>query len=211
MQKINTFAMPGQGGRCPPTDLGGETLATERTTSLLAATELEQVPEHLSIYQIFVRNYTEEGTFLAAIPRLGEVAALGCAWVYLTPIHPIGSKDRKGSRGSPYAISDYRSVNPELGTLEDFGHFAEAVHKLGLKLMIDVVYNHTAPDSLLARAHPEWFMHAPDGSLSRKCGDWSDVVDFDYYAPASKPALWDELIDILDYWRGIGVDRKSVV
>ena len=165
-----------------------------------------QVPEQLSIYQVFIRNYTQEGTFTAAISRLHEIAELGCSWIYLTPIHPIGTVNRKGSAGSPYAIRDYRSINPELGSLDDFKQFIAAVHSLGLKLMIDVVYNHTAPDSLLAQAHPEWYMHAPDGALSRKCDDWSDVADFDYNATASRPALWEELIDTLEYWRSLGVD-----
>jgi glycosidase len=161
------------------------------------------VPETFSFYQIFVRNYTREGDFAAASARLGEAKRLGFDWIYLTPIHPIGKAARKGSLGSPYAIADYRAVNPEFGGLADFKAFAAAVHALGLKLMIDVVYNHSSPDSVLAMAHPEWFLRGADGRPGRKCEDWSDVVDFDF---RSSPALWDELIDTLVQWRDLGVD-----
>lgn len=161
------------------------------------------VSETESIYQIYLRNFTEEGTFRAAIPNLPRIASMGFSWVYLTPIHPIGKAARKGALGSPYAISNYRAVNPELGSEADFAAFIAAAHALKLKIMIDVVYNHTSPDSVLVRDHPEWFLLGPDGQPWRKCEDWSDVVDFDYQ---SSPQLWAELIDTLSLWRDRGVD-----
>lgn len=161
------------------------------------------VSETESIYQIYLRNFTEEGTFRAAIPHLQRIASMGFGWVYLTPIHPIGKAARKGSLGSPYAISDYRTVNLELGTEIDFSAFIEAAHTANLKVMIDVVYNHTSPDSVLVRDHPDWFLHSPNGQPWRKCEDWSDVADFDYQ---SSPQLWVELIDTLSMWRDRGVD-----
>lgn len=165
-------------------------------------TRRRSIDESTSIYQIFVRNYTEEGTLEAARRRLGEVAALDFDWVYLTPIHPIGLKARKGSLGSPYAIADYRLLDDRLGGIGDFSAFVAEAEGLGLKVMIDIVYNHTAPDSRLAMEHPDWFLTGPDGEPSRKCADWSDVVDLDY---GSSPALWDELIDTLLQWRELGV------
>jgi len=159
------------------------------------------IPETDAIYQIYPRNFTKEGTLRAAIPQLGRIVAMGFDWVYLTPIHPIGKAARKGSLGSPYAIYDYRAINPELGSEADFAAFIDAAHAHRLKVMIDVVYNHTSPDSVLAREHPDWFLRGPDGRPGRKCGDWSDVVDFDYQA---SPHLWVELIDTLSMWRGRG-------
>ena len=161
------------------------------------------IPESDAIYQLYLRNFTQEGNFRAAIPHLPRIAAMGFDWVYLTPIHPIGMAARKGSLGSPYAISDYRAINPELGDEADFGAFVDAAHDSGLKLMIDVVYNHTSPDSVLVREHPDWFLRGPDGRPWRKCADWSDVVDFDY---KTSPHLWMELIDTLAMWRDRGVD-----
>ncbi|MCA1949906.1 MAG: hypothetical protein LDL24_05000 [Treponema sp.] len=164
------------------------------------------VPETTALYQIFIRNYTKEGTFAAATKKLSEVKSLGFSWVYLTPIHPIGKVNRKGSQGSPYAIADYRKVDPELGTVDDLKNFIAEANRLGLKVMIDVVYNHTAPDSRLAHEHPEWFLKGADGKPGRKCEDWSDVIDLDYVSPESRDDLWDELIDTLIYWRELGIE-----
>ncbi|WP_304222332.1 alpha-amylase family glycosyl hydrolase [Gracilinema caldarium] len=164
------------------------------------------IPETTALYQIFIRNYTKEGTFAAAIKKLSEVKNLGFSWVYLTPIHPIGKVNRKGSQGSPYAIADYRKVDPELGTVDDLKNFITEANRLGLKVMIDVVYNHTAPDSRLAHEHPEWFLKGADGKPGRKCEDWSDVIDLDYLSPESRESLWDELIDTLIYWRELGIE-----
>lgn len=161
------------------------------------------ISETDSIYQIYLRNFTKEGTFRAAIPYLGRIAGMGFTWVYLTPIHPIGMAARKGTLGSPYAIKDYKAINAELGTFDDFDAFVKAAHASRLKVMIDVVYNHTSPDSVLAQEHPEWFLQGPDGKPGRKCEDWSDVIDFDYSA---SPHLWAELISTLAMWRDRGVD-----
>lgn len=155
-----------------------------------------------SIYQIFPRNFTEAGTLDAAAEELRRVKAMGFDIVYLTPIHPIGRVARKGSVGSPYAIRDYRAVDPALGGEEALIRFADAAHGLGLKLIIDVVYNHTSPDSVLANERPDWFIKGPDGRPGRKVDDWSDVVDLDFKAPG----LRDYLIETLEKWLRLGVD-----
>ena len=148
------------------------------------------------MYSVFVRNHSQEGTFEAVRRDLGRIHALGVDIIWLMPIHPIGKQARKGGEGSPYAISDYRVVHPDYGTLEDFQRLVEEIHHLGMKCIIDVVYNHTSPDSWLAQHHPEWFYHKADGSLGNRVGDWSDVVDLDY----ANPGLWDYQIETLKYW-----------
>ena len=152
---------------------------------------------NMTIYSIFVRNHG--GTFAAVEKDLPRIRELGADVVWLLPIHPIGQKERKGALGSPYAIADYRAVNPEYGTMEDFRHLADAVHQNGMKLMIDVVYNHTSPDSWLAQHHPEWFYHKPDGSFGNRIGEWSDIIDLDY----GNPGLWDYQIETLKGWAEI--------
>ena len=148
------------------------------------------------MYCVFVRNYSPEGTFDAVRRDLPRIRALGVDVIWLMPIHPIGESKRKGTLGSPYAIRDYRAVNPEFGALADFIALTEAIHALGMRVIIDVVYNHTSPDSVLAQAHPEWFYHRPDGSFGNRIGDWSDIIDLDY----GQPALWDYQIETLEYW-----------
>lgn len=86
------------------------------------------------------------------------IRALGTDILWLMPIHPIGQENRKGSMGCPYANRDYRTVNPEYGTLEDFLHLVDAIHDNGMKCIIDVVYNHTSPDSTLGPPAPGVFL-----------------------------------------------------
>lgn len=148
------------------------------------------------MYSVYVRNHTPEGTFQAVIPDLDRIKALGVDIIWLMPIHPIGVKNRKGTLGSPYANRDYRAVNPEYGTLEDFQTLVAAIHDRGMKCIIDVVYNHTSPDSVLWETHPEFFYKRPDGTPGNHVGDWTDIIDLDY----TVPGLWDCQIESLKYW-----------
>lgn len=151
------------------------------------------------IYSIYVRNHTPEGTFRAVIPDLSRIRDLGTDIIWLMPIHPIGVKGKKGSLGCPYANRDYRSVNPEYGTLEDFKALVEAIHQHGMKCIIDVVYNHTSPDAVLTTEHPEFYYRKPDGNMGNRVGDWTDVVDLDYNCED----LWDYQIRSLVMWAEI--------
>lgn len=151
---------------------------------------------NMVIYSVFVRNHTADGTFRAIIPDLPRIKRLGVDAVWLMPIHPIGKACRKGTLGSPYANRDYRTVNPEYGTMDDFVALVDAIHANGMKCLIDVVYNHTSPDSELYREHPEFFYRKPNGKPGNHIGDWSDVIDLDY----NVPALWDYQIQSLCQW-----------
>lgn len=151
------------------------------------------------IYSVYVRNHTEEGTFRAVQADLDRIQALGTDIIWFMPIHPIGIQGKKGSLGCPYANRDYRTVNPEYGTMEDFRALVDAIHEKGMKVIIDVVYNHTSPDSTLVHEHPEFFYHKPDGSMGNHVGDWTDVVDLDYRCKE----LWDYQIESLKMWAGI--------
>ena len=151
------------------------------------------------IYSIYVRSHTPEGTFRAVIPDLDRIKALGTDIIWFMPIHPIGVEGKKGSLGCPYANRDYREVNPAYGTMENFRALVDEIHARGMKCMIDVVYNHTSPDSTLFREHPEWFYHGADGRPGNKIGDWADVIDLDY----GKRELWDYQIESLVMWAGI--------
>ena len=151
------------------------------------------------IYSVFVRNYSPEGTFEALRRDLERIRELGTDIIWLMPIHPLGEKARKGTLGSPYAIRDYRAVNPEFGTLEDFRRLVDDIHALGMKCIIDVVYNHTSPDSWLVQNHPEWFYRKADGNFGNKVGDWTDIIDLDY----RNRDLWDYQIETLKQWAAI--------
>lgn len=156
------------------------------------------------LYQINTRQFTPKGTFKAAQKQLPRLAAMGVDIIWLMPIHPIGEAHRKGSLGSPYAVRDYRAVNPEFGTEAEFRAFVDEAHRLGLKVILDWVANHSAYDNPLTKSHPEWYTRTPEGALTSPQGtDWSDVADFDY----SQPALRRYMTESLAYWvREFGVD-----
>ena len=136
---------------------------------------------------------------MALIPDLDRIKALGTDTIWLMPVHPTGEVRRKGSLGSPYAIKDYRAVNPEFGTIDDFRALVDAIHSKGMKCMIDVVYNHTSPDSVLWNEHPEFFYKKPDGNPGNHVGEWTDVIDLDY----TVPELWDYQTETLRQWAQI--------
>lgn len=156
------------------------------------------------LYQLNTRQFTSEGTFAAAQKQLPRLAAMGVDIIWLMPIHPIGEANRKGSLGSPYAVRDYRAVSAEFGTEAEFRAFVNEAHRLGLKVILDWVANHSATDNPLTLSHPEWYTRTPEGALMSPAGtDWSDVADFDY----SQPGLRQYMTESLVYWvREFGID-----
>lgn len=151
------------------------------------------------IYSIYVRNHTQEGSFLSIISDLDRIKGLGVDIIWFLPIHPIGELNKKGSLGCPYSNRDYRTTNPEYGSMEDFRQLVDEIHKRSMKCIIDVVYNHCSPDSTLYAEHPEFFFKRPDGRPGNKVGDWSDVIDLEY----NNRALWDYQIESLCMWARI--------
>jgi glycosidase len=154
------------------------------------------------MYSVYIRNHGINGTFKDVEEDLERIKSLGTDIIWLMPIHPIGVENKKGQLGCPYAIKNYREVNPEYGNLEDFKSLLNQIHSLEMECIIDVVYNHTSPDSWLVENHPEFFYRKPNGTMGNKVGDWTDVVDLDY----NNSELWDYQIETLKYWTSLGVD-----
>ena len=166
------------------------------------ATDTPRECHNLVIYEVYVRNHSPEGTFLQVEADLPRIKSLGVDVVWFMPIHPIGQVAHKGTLGCPYSIADYRGINPEYGTCADFARLIQRAHELGMKVMIDVVYNHTAHDSVLVREHPEWFHQDKAGRPVTTVPDWSDVIDLKH----GSPGLTAYLIDTLRGWAQFGVD-----
>jgi glycosidase len=166
------------------------------------ADDTPHVCGNMVIYSVYIRNHGPGGTFADVEDDLPRIRSMGADAVWFMPIHPIGKNGRKGSLGSPYSISDYRGVNPEYGTRDDFGRLIERSHALGMKVMIDVVYNHTSRDSALLREHPEFFHMDAEGKPVSTVPDWSDVIDLRH----PDEGLSGYLIDTLAEWARFGVD-----
>lgn len=154
---------------------------------------------NLNIYSVFIRNFSEDGTFNAVTKELDRIKALGTDIVWFMPFYPIGEKNKKGTVGSPYAIKDYRATDEAHGTMDDFKILVDEIHKRDMKAMIDIVLNHTSPDSVLTEEHPEWFFRKENGSMGNQVGDWTDIVDLDY----TNKDLWDYHIETLKQWAEI--------
>lgn len=153
--------------------------------------------KNATIYEMNIRQLTEEGTFRAAEKHLSRIKALHVDILWLMPIHEIGVKNRKGTLGSPYAVKDYYSVNPEFGTLEDLKHFVAAAHAQGMYVILDWVANHTAWDSVMVSEHPEWYARDWKGDFRpTPWWDWSDIIDLDY----RNPHLRKYMTEAMKYW-----------
>lgn len=166
------------------------------------ATDTPAQVQGLVVYQVFPRNHGPNGTLRDVTDDLDRIAALGVDVVYLLPIHPIGERARKGSLGSPFSIRDYRAIHPDLGDEADFAELVAQAHARGLRVIIDVVFNHTAQDSVLLTEHPEFFHTDASGRPVSSVPEWSDIVDFRH----PNPAVDDVLLDSLRGWVERGVD-----
>ena len=160
------------------------------------------------------------GTFDDCIARLPEIAAMGFDVIYMTPIHPIGTINRKGRNnalkaqpgdpGSPYAIGSqaggHDAIHPELGTLDDFRRFVDACQDLHMEVALDFAIQ-CAPDHPWVTEHPEWFRRRPDGSMryaENPPKKYEDIVNPDFYC-ADRVALWQALRDVVLFWVKEGV------
>lgn len=146
------------------------------------------------IYELNPRIFSERGNFNGITARLDDLKALGVTVVWLMPIHPSGQLKKKGTIGSPYAVRDYYAINPDYGTADDFRRLVGEAHRRGLKVIIDVVANHTSWDSVMMK-HPEFYKRDPAGNVLSPF-DWSDVAALDY----SNRALRNYMIEMMKFW-----------
>ena len=163
----------------------------------------EQQPlENSVVYEMNVRQYTPEGTFAAAQQELPRLAEMGVDIVWLMPIYPIGVEGRKGTLGSYYAVRNYCDINPEFGTLEDFDSFVDEAHRLGMRVIIDWVANHTSPDAVWVTGKPaEWYERDAEGNTTFTA-DWSDTANLNY----ENKEVWKGMQAALRFWMERGID-----
>jgi glycosidase len=163
------------------------------------------------IYQINIRQYSQAGTFKAVQADLPRLQKLGVDILWLMPVQPIGKLHRKGTLGSYYSISDYIAVNPEFGTLADAKAFVAEAQRLGFKVILDWVANHTAWDHPWATAHKDWFKLNAKGEVYPVTFNegqpseehWDDVIALNYQSEGLRAAM----IDAMKFWvRETGLD-----
>ena len=148
-----------------------------------------------NIYEVNVRQYTPEGTFNAFAKHLDRLKKMGVQTLWFMPINPISKKDRKGTLGSYYAVSDYTSVNPEFGTLDDWKKLVNSIHNKGMKVIIDWVPNHTGADHHWLTEQPDFFVKDSTGKAVM-AQDWADTRQLDY----KNKTMQDSMIAAMKYW-----------
>ena len=182
-------------------------------------------------YELFPRSQgttpSTPATLVESEWRLPELARLGFDVIYLPPIHPIGTTNRKGRNnaeqgkpgdvGSPWAVGSsdggHETVAPELGGLAGFEHFRRAAARQGMEVALDLAIQ-ASPDHPWVEAHPEWFRRAPDGSIryaENPPKRYQDVYPFDFRTaePAARAELWHAWRDVILTWvqRGVRIFR----
>jgi glycosidase len=149
-----------------------------------------------NIYEVNTRQYTAEGTFNAFSKEMPRLKEMGVQTLWFMPITPIAQKNKKGSLGSPYACSDYTSVNPEFGTLDDFKNLVKDAHAQGFKVIIDWVANHTGWDHVWTKQYPEYYLRDTATGDFKKASGMDDIIELDYKNPALRKAM----VEAMQYW-----------
>jgi len=149
------------------------------------------------LYEVNVRQYTPEGTFAAFAGHLPELKEMGVTVLWFMPIHPISETKRSGRLGSYYSVTDYRAVNPEFGTAEDFARLVDQAHSMGFHVMMDWVANHTGWDCPWIKDHPDWYTQDENGNIISPANmGWPDVADLNF----DNPDMRAEMIECMKYW-----------
>ena len=149
-----------------------------------------------NIYEVNVRQYTQEGTFKAFAKSLDRLKEMGVQTLWFMPINPISIKDRKGALGSYYAVANYTAINPEYGTLSDWKELVQAAHTKGFKVIIDWVANHTGADHAWLTTNPNFYVVDSITRQPLSPFDWTDARKLNY----KNTTLCDSMIAAMKYW-----------
>jgi cyclomaltodextrinase / maltogenic alpha-amylase / neopullulanase len=167
---------------------------TDSTSAILIHPEWSK---KATIYEVNIRQYTPEGTFVSFEKHLPRLKNMGVKILWLMPVHPIGEKNRKGGEGSYYSVKDYKAINPKFGTMDDFKRLVKLAHDNDMKIIIDWVANHSAFDNEWTKTNPDYYIKDSLGGFTPPAGtDWWDVADLDYSNNAMRLAM----IDAMSYW-----------
>lgn len=155
-----------------------------------------------NIYEVNLRQYTPEGTFVAFEQHLPRLKDMGIETLWFMPITPIATEKRLGTLGSYYACSDYVTTNPEYGSIADFKRLVDAAHALGFKVLIDWVANHTGYGHTWTKTNPDYYKTNSAGEFFDMHG-WMDVIDLDYTNRDMERAM----IEAMTFWvKTCGID-----
>jgi len=175
--------------------------ASDRVVSAVQARSAPPWLQPGLIYEVFPHDFSPAGNLNGVTAGLDRLKSLGVTVIWLMPIHPTGVLKRIGTNGSPYAVRDFYAIEPSYGTKADLQHLVDEAHRRGMKVILDMVFDHTSFDSVML-AHPDFYKHDKGGHLISPHG-WNDVAALDY----ANPALRQYMTSVLLYWvKNFGVD-----
>lgn len=169
---------------------------TDKTLTMNGPFITPEWAHQTSIYEVNLRQYTEAGTFNAFALELPRLKELGVETLWFMPLTPIAQKNKKGSLGSYYACSDYKAINPEFGTNDDFRQLVKQAHEMGFKVIIDWVANHTGWDHKWTRQFPDYYLKDSSTGDFKIASGMDDIIELDY----SNPSLRKAMIGAMKYW-----------
>ena len=182
---------------------GQDSTTANAETAAVKTVGEDMMPEwaiNANIYEVNIRQYTPEGTFNAFAEHLDRLSNMGVKILWLMPISPISETKKKGSLGSYYAITDYKGVNPEFGTEEDFKALVDKIHALDMKVILDWVPNHTGWDHKWIKESPDYYTHVADTIthpfMNGELTDWYDVAELNY----DNMEMREDMIKCMEYW-----------
>ena len=155
------------------------------------------------IYEANIRQYSESGKFQDFTKDIYKLKDLGVKIIWLMPIHPISKTNRKGTLGSYYSISDYKSVNPEFGNKDDLDELIKEAHKHDMLVILDWVANHTGWDHKWIENKPDYYTKNENGEITDPINPstgeswgWTDVADLNF----DNMEMQNEMIEAMEYW-----------
>jgi len=189
----------------------------------------KEIEESAVIYEVNIRQYSPEGTFNQFTKDIPQLKELGVKIIWVMPIFPISETKRKATGGSDskfasempieeqakylgsyYAVTNFKEVNPEFGTSEDFKNLVKTAHDNGIYVILDWVPNHTGWDHIWIKEHPEFYTKNAKGEIidpiNPETGEtwgWTDVADLNYDNQELRKAM---IADMMYWVKNQGID-----
>ena len=178
------LALAGCGKTAPTTTVAAVTTPSAQTAPAASAS-VPMWPASSVIYTLYPEIFSPQGNFAGVTAQLPRLKALGITDVWIMPVTPVGQPiNGHPASNSPYCVHDFYGINPKYGTEADLHTLIDTAHKMGMRVLLDEVLNHTSWDNPLITQHPEFYVHS-DGNPKNPASivqafSYSDVAQLDY-------------------------------
>ncbi len=195
------LALAGCGKTAPTATIAAAAPIAQVAPTAAASGSVPLWPASSVIYTLYPEIFSPQGNFAGVTAQLSRLKALGITDVWIMPVTPVGqSIPGHGAFNSPYCVHDFYGINPKYGTEADLHTLIDTAHKMGMRVLLDEVLNHTSWDNPLITQHPEYYVHS-DGNPKNPASivqafNYSDVAQLDY----ANAALRAYMTKMLQSW-----------